>query len=92
MELLYAGMPQLLLPIDMEKLLCAQAMANHGFANQYRLDHAKPIELLISKFQQSLGDQAMRSILEDFSISKRGFDHQLNLKTLADGVHDLISG
>lgn len=90
MEFLYAGMPQLLLPKDMEKILLAQSMENLGLAHQLRVDHNKSADAIAVKIDQALSDQKIIKYLQAFSEKNNSGNWHDNLDQLRTDIERLI--
>ncbi len=69
-ELLEAGMKQVVFPIDIEKVLYAQKMENLGLAYQLRMDHTKPVNEVVGKFCSAIDDDHLRTRLEEYSSNR----------------------
>lgn len=90
MELLLAGMPQLLLPIDMEKILLAHGVVNKGLAGQLRVDHPKTIDQIADKIRRVLRDETLPSRALEFASSRKQSEWHDGLDKLTDQVSKLL--
>ncbi|MGB7334963.1 MAG: hypothetical protein WBD01_04145 [Salaquimonas sp.] len=89
-EMLYAGMPQMLFPIDIEKILFSQAMANNGWAGQLRIDNGKSVEAVAKKFNEVLADDDIPRKLADFTESLRANQWREGLDSFESQIASLL--
>lgn len=90
MELLLAGMPQLLLPIDLEKILLAQGVENKGLAGQFRADHPKTLTQFADKIQSTLSDGTLPDSAMAFARSRKESEWHDGLDNLAEQISELL--
>lgn len=90
MELLLAGMPQLLLPIDLEKILLAQGVENKGLAGQLRADHTKTPTQFADKIQSTLSDEILPDRAMAFAATRKESEWHDGLDILAGQMSELL--
>lgn len=90
MELLLAGMPQLLLPVDIEKLLLAQSVENRGIAAYLRIDRPTTPGQIADKIRGTLSDETLPDRVMEFAASRNESEWHDGLDNLTGQISELL--